>query len=221
MLFFRKNVMAFTGLFLCVFLVVHLAGNLILLLPSRISHDLYNLYSHKLGENIVIKLVSFVLYFSIIAHSVYALLITLKNKRSQGQKYLVNNPDQSCSWTSQNMGLLGFLILVFIVVHMAHLWARIKLGLGDMVPLDKNGLKDIYLVTTELFQNPFYVFFYVVLMIPLAMHIKHGFSSAFKTLGLYNLKYIKRVTVVGNIFSTVILLGFATIPIVVYMRGIQ
>lgn len=220
MLFFRKNVMAFTGLFLCVFLVVHLGGNTILLLPNNISHELYNVYSHKLSENIIIKVVSIFLYLSIIAHVVYAFLITLKNRKSQGQKYLINNYSESSSWTSQNMGLLGFVILIFIVVHLVNFWARIKLGLGESVPLDSNGLKDVFVVTTTLFKNPYYVIFYSVLMIPLAMHIKHGFSSAFKTLGLYNVKYIKRITCVGNIFATIVLIGFVIIPIVVYLRSL-
>ncbi|CBW25386.1 fumarate reductase transmembrane cytochrome b subunit [Halobacteriovorax marinus SJ] len=220
MLFFRKNVMAFTGLFLCVFLVVHLGGNLILLLPPHISHDLYNIYSHKLGENIFIKVVSIALYLSIIVHTIYAVLVTKRNNFSKGQKYYVNHATESSSWTSQNMGLLGFIILIFIVVHMANFWARIKLGFGDSVPLDSNGLKDVYIVTTSLFKNPLYVLFYSVLMVPLAMHINHGFSSAFKTLGLYNLKYIKRVSFIGKIFSTAVLVGFGIIPIIVYLRSL-
>mgnify|MGYP000577898757 CR=1 FL=1 len=220
MLFFRKNVMAITGLFLCLFLVVHLGGNSILLLPERISHDLYNTYSHELGENIVIKIVSFLLYFSIIAHSIYAFIITYKNRKSKGEKYLINQATLSSSWTSQNMGLLGFLILIFIIVHMVNFWARIKLGFGEAIPLDRNGISDVYVVTTTLFKNPYYVFFYVILMIPLGMHIRHGFSSAFKTLGLYDLKFIKKVSLVGNIFSVIVLVGFAIIPIVVYLRGL-
>ncbi|WP_372653152.1 succinate dehydrogenase cytochrome b subunit [Halobacteriovorax sp.] len=220
MLFVRKNIMAFSGLFLCVFLVVHLGGNLILLLPSDISHNLYNAYSDKLGGNVFIKVVSIFLYLSIILHSIYAALITIKNKRAQGKKYLLNNTIESSSWTSQNMGLLGFSILIFIIIHLSNFWWRIKLGFGEAVPLDANGLKDVYLVTTELFKNPYYVLIYVVFMIPLAMHIKHGFSSAFKTLGLYNLSYIKKIALLGNIFSIIVLIGFSIIPIVVYMRGL-
>ncbi len=220
MLFVRKNIMAFTGLFLCIFLVVHLGGNLILLLPSETAHGLYNSYSAKLGGNIFIRVVSIFLYLSILLHTVYAALITSKNNKSKGKKYLVNHTIESSSWTSQNMGLLGFSILIFILIHLSNFWWRVKLGYGEIVPLDSNGLKDVYLITTELFKNPYYVFIYVIFIIPLSMHIKHGFSSAFKTLGLYNLNYIRKVSIIGNMFSIIILIGFSVIPVAVYLRGL-
>ncbi|WP_127717950.1 succinate dehydrogenase cytochrome b subunit [Halobacteriovorax sp. HLS] len=222
MLFLRKNVMAFTGLFLCIFLVVHLAGNLILLLPAGLSKNLYNIYSHTLGENILIKVVSIILYLSIILHTVYAFLITMKNKNSLGEvDYFVNHKQDNSSWTSQNMGLLGMVILVFIVVHMVNFWMRVKLGFGEVIPLDQNGYKDVYLVVSELFRNPLYVIFYSVLMIPLGLHLKHGFSSAFKTLGVYKKSYIQRINIISLIFSIVTFIGFSVIPIVVYLRGLS
>lgn len=216
MLFIRKNIMAFTGLFLCLFLTVHLAGNLILLLPATSAHSLYNSYSHALGSNPLIKVVSFLLYFSIILHSLYALLITLYNRKTKGQR---NDRPIVHNWTSQNMGLLGFVILIFIVVHMGQLWARIKLGIGASVPLDSLGHHDVYLITAELFQNPWYVAFYSLLMIPLGFHLSHGFTSAFKTLGFYSPYYLKCLRCIGFLYSLVISLGFFLIPIVVYLRA--
>lgn len=221
MLFLRKNIMAFTGLFLCLFLVIHLAGNLILLLPKDHAKDIYNLYSHTLGENLLIKVVSIALYLSIILHSIYALLITLKNNKAQGVEYAVKSNTGISTWTSQNMGSLGFIILIFIVIHMANFWMRIKLGIGEAVPTTQQGYKDVYSVTTALFRNPFYVIFYSALMIPLCLHLSHGVSSAFKTIGVYKKSYIKWIDKVGKYYAYAISFGFFVIPIVVYLRGMK
>jgi succinate dehydrogenase/fumarate reductase cytochrome b subunit len=83
----KKNLMALTGLFLCLFLVIHLFGNLQLLLPAETSRWQFNFYSKLLSENLFIKLISYVLFASILAHAVYALLITIQNRRSNGKRY--------------------------------------------------------------------------------------------------------------------------------------
>jgi len=92
---------------------------------------------------------------------------------------------------SQNMGLLGVFILLFIVVHLANFWAKIKLGIGEDVGVDVNGNVDVYEVTSILFHNIYYVLFYSVLMIPLGFHLYQGFKSAFMTLGFYHKKGLK------------------------------
>ncbi|MFG1482972.1 succinate dehydrogenase cytochrome b subunit [Halobacteriovorax sp. HFRX-2_2] len=221
MLFFRKYVLAVTGLFLCLFLLIHLCGNLILLLPQEYAHSLYNLYSHTLAENIFIKAVSFILYFAIALHTYMAIVITLKNSRSQGVEYALKDNREVSTWTSQNMGFLGFFILLFIVIHMANFWAKIKFGLGGSVYNDSNGYKDVYLLTTTLFRNPFYVIFYCVLMVPLGAHLNHGLSSAFKTLGFYRLSHIRIIDCSAKIFSYFITIGFVLIPIVIFIREVM
>ncbi|MFG1500717.1 succinate dehydrogenase cytochrome b subunit [Halobacteriovorax sp. XZX-3] len=218
MLFFRKYILAFTGLFLCLFLIVHLGGNLILLLPKFHAQSLYNLYSHTLAENLLIKVVSIFLYLAILIHTYMAVRVTIKNSRSQGVDYAFKDNSEVTTWTSQNMGLLGFIILIFIVVHMGNFWARVKLGFGQSIPIDSSGHKDIYLITTQLFKNPFYVIFYSLLMIPLGAHINHGLSSAFKTLGFYRLKHIQVLDKCSRFFSLIITFGFAIIPIVIFIR---
>ncbi len=215
---FRKSVIAITGLFLCAFLLVHLSANSILLLPESIARDLYNSYSTTLRESPLIKIIAYVLYLSIILHALYALLVTLKNRKAKSQKYVVNHPKENSSWTSQNMGLIGIVILLFIVVHLANFWARIKLGMGEEVPLDSLGNKDVYEVTYSLFQNIYYVIFYSVIAIPLAMHIHHGLKSAFKTLGFYHKGGLKVVAKLSLIFAVIMAVGFGIIPIIVYFK---
>ncbi|WP_430965345.1 succinate dehydrogenase cytochrome b subunit [Spongiimicrobium sp. 2-473A-2-J] len=217
-LFFRKTIIAGTGLFLCIFLIVHLSANCILLLPEETARGLYNSYSTTLRESPLIKLVAYALYASILLHVVYALLVTLQNRKANPQKYVLNRFQENSTWTSQNMGLIGTMILLFIVVHLANFWARIKLGMGEAVRLDAAGNMDVYEVTSSLFHNIYYVIFYTVLVIPLALHLHHGLKSAFKTLGFYHKKGLRIIAKVALIYAIIMGAGFGIIPFIVYFK---
>lgn len=217
-LFFRKGIIAATGLFLCLFLIVHLSANCILLLPEEMAREIYNSYSTTLRESPLIKVVAYLLYLSIIVHVVYALIVTLRNRKAKPVKYAVNRTNENSTWASQNMGLLGVLILIFIVVHLANFWARIKLGLGEGVGTDNLGNKDVYKVTSSLFHNIYYVIFYALLMIPLGYHLNHGLKSAFKTLGFYHKRGLKILSKVALVYALIVSILFGIIPLVVYFK---
>lgn len=217
-IFFRKSVIAATGLFLCLFLIVHLSANAILLLPEATARSLYNSYSTTLRESPLITVVGYVLYLSIILHVVYAAIITYKNRQARTERYVVNHKNENSSWTSQNMGLLGILVLVFIVVHMVNFWARIKLGIGESVGLDVEGYVDVYEVTYALFHNIYYVLFYSLLMIPLGLHLYHGLQSAFKSLGFYHRRGLRILAKVSLVYAAVMAVGFGVIPLIVYFK---
>ena len=218
MLFFRKSIVAATGLFLCLFLIVHLSANCILLLPEEMARGIYNTYSTTLRENPLIKVIAYLLYLSIILHVVYALLVTLRNKKAKPTKYATNLTEENSTWTSQNMGLIGVAIFVFIVVHLANFWARIKLGMGEVVGTVELGNVDVYEVTSSLFHNIYYVLFYSLLMIPLGLHLHHGLKSAFKTLGFYHREGLKVVAKISLLYAAVMSIGFGVIPFVVYFK---
>ena len=217
-MFFRKSIIALTGLFLCIFLIVHLSANSILVLPEETARSLYNSYSTTLRESPVIKIVAYVLYLSIILHVIYALLITVNNRRAKAKGYLVNQYRRNSSWTSQNMGLLGISILLFIVVHLANFWARIKLGMGEGVGLDANGHVDVYEVTYSLFQNGYYVVFYTLLMVPLGLHLHHGLKSAFMTLGFYHKRGLRTIAKISLVYAIIMAVGFGIIPLIVFLK---
>jgi len=217
-LFFRKSMVAITGLFLCLFLIVHLSANCLLLLPEQTARGVYNAYSTWLRENPLIMVIAYALYLSIILHVVYALLVTIRNRSAKPVGYAVNHTEANSSWASQNMGLIGLSILIFIVVHLANFWARIKLGLGDGVGLDIAGNKDVYEVTYTLFHNIYFVLFYSLLMIPLGMHLHHGLKSAFKTLGFYHKRGLEVLAKISLIYAAIIAVGFGIIPFVVYFK---
>ncbi|MEM7486489.1 MAG: succinate dehydrogenase cytochrome b subunit [Bacteroidota bacterium] len=217
-MFFRKTIIALTGLFLCIFLIVHLSANCILLLPEETARGLYNSYSTTLRESPLIKIIAYVLYLSIVLHVIYALIVTVKNKKAKPQRYLVNLTKENSSWTSQNMGLIGIMVLLFLVVHLANFWARIKLGMGDAVALDINGHVDVYEVTYSLFQNIYFVLLYTLLMIPLGLHLNHGLKSAFKTLGFYHKKGLRILAKVSLVYAGIMAIGFGIIPFIVFFK---
>ena len=217
-LFFRKSMVAITGLFLCLFLIVHLSANCLLLLPEETARGVYNAYSTWLRENPLIMVIAYALYLSIILHVVYALMVTIRNKKAKPVSYAVNHTEANSSWASQNMGLICLSILIFIVVHLANFWARIKLGLGDGVGMDAAGNKDVYEVTYALFHNIYFVLFYSLLMIPLGLHLHHGLKSAFKTLGFYHKRGLEVLAKISLIYAAIIAVGFGIIPFVVYFK---
>ena len=161
---------------------------------------------------------AYILYVSIILHAFYALLITIRNRKAKPQKYVLNHSNENSTWTSQNMGLIGTLIFLFIIVHLANFWARIKLGIGEEVGIDALGNKDVYEVTYSLFQNIYFVIFYSLISIPLALHLHHGLKSAFKTLGFYHKKGLKLLAKVSLVYAVIMGVGFGIIPFIVYLK---
>jgi succinate dehydrogenase / fumarate reductase cytochrome b subunit len=210
----RKNLMAFTGLFLCFFLVIHLAGNLQLLLPPEKAQIQYNHYSELLSHNILIKLVSYLLYASIVAHAVLSLFLTLKSREVNGaQKYAYDQRKAASPWQARNMGFLGALLLAFLIFHMANFWYPYKFG---AIPIDAAGRKDLYRVVVTAYREWWYVAIYVLAMLVLGFHLLHGFYSAFQTLGLYHPKYANWMKWGGRAYTLLITGGFIFIPIWVY-----
>lgn len=209
----RKNWMALTGLFLYLFLVIHLLGNLQLFLPEERAHRQFNLYSHILSENIIIMVISYILYASIIAHVVYAVIITITNKKAGKVRYHYDKRGAVSKWYSRNMGLLGTVILIFLVIHLRDFWYVYKFG---KVPLDADGHKDLYVLVVSAYSELWYVLLYILCMVALCYHLLHGFFSAARTLGLYHPRYAKWIRIFGWVFSIVICTGFAAMPVYVH-----
>ncbi|MCF8220469.1 MAG: succinate dehydrogenase cytochrome b subunit [Cryomorphaceae bacterium] len=124
----KKVWMALTGLFLCTFLVGHLAGNMQLILKTgEEGRRAFNEYAYFMGHNPFIKVLSYVTYFSIIFHAVQGFYLTYQNKKARPQGYAYSKPGANSSLPSRYMAILGTIILVFIVTHMANFWWRAKI----------------------------------------------------------------------------------------------
>lgn len=212
----KKLIMALTGLFLILFLAVHLAGNLQLLFDDQ--GKAFNIYAHSMATNPFIKVVSIGNFAFILIHVVYSIVLTRKNKSARKIGYDVSTKDTQSTWASKNMGLLGFILLVFILVHLKGFWYEFKFGSIPFATYDGAEYKNVYMIISEAYSQIWYVLFYVVCMGFLAFHLSHGFSSAFQTLGLNHKKYSPIVKSVGKAFSIIVPVLFALIPIMMYLN---
>lgn len=207
----RKTVMAATGLFLCVFLVEHLYGNLLLFYTD--GGEAFVEYSHTLVHSLFIRIVEIFLFGAIIVHIVQAVNLTRQNAQARPVKYAQYKVNETSNWFSRNMGITGSLILFFLVVHLWRFFVpyRITGEVGGESQL--NVAQDVKLA----FQNGWYVLFYLISITILAFHLNHGFHSAFKSLGLNSKKHEQMLSVTGSVFAWgVVGVGFASIPVLFY-----
>jgi succinate dehydrogenase / fumarate reductase, cytochrome b subunit len=210
----RKVLMALTGLFLILFLIVHLIGNL-QLLKSDEGHA-FNVYAKFMTSNPVIVTISYLNYTCIVVHVIWAIMLTRRNRAARGtERYAVNK--NSSPWTSRNMGILGTLIFIFLVIHLRGFWAQMHWGGIPVKTYDGVEVKDLYAVVDLAYSSVWYVAIYVVSMAVLAFHLWHGFASSFQTLGLNHLKYNPLIRVVGQTFAIVVPALFALIPIWMFL----
>lgn len=209
--------MSLTGLFLCLFLVVHMIGNLQLFVND--NGETFNQYAYFMTHNGLIKFVSYGNYFFILLHAVQGILITAYNKKAKGGRYQGKEvSDTEASFAARNMRNLGLLIFAFIGIHLWNFWAKMHFFEMPTATYDGETVKDLYILVSEAFKNPALVLFYLVSLVALAIHLWHGFWSAFQSLGLNNQKYspILRGAALG--YSILIPLGFATMPIWFYVK---
>lgn len=213
----KKYWMATTGLFLCLFLVGHLAGNLQLLLkfsPETLAQ--FNDYAYFMTHNIFIKVMSYITYISILFHAVDGILLTVANRKARPVGYAMSNPAANSTWSSRNMALLGTLILAFIIMHMAQFWGKMHFGTLTTYKMDGKEIKDLYSVVIYFYKQPdtglLWCFVYLIGMISLSFHLMHGFQSAFQSAGLRHAKYTPLIKQIGFGFAILIPLAFAVIP---------
>ncbi len=207
--------MSLTGLFLILFLVVHLLGNLQLLYND--SGEEFNKYAKFMTSNPLIKTISILNYIFILLHAVQGILLWIQNRRARGMKYAVPN-QQTSSFAARNMAGLGTVIFVFILIHLWQFWFQMKFGNLEMASYEGYGeVKNLYVPVAHAFRQWWYVLFYVICMGVIALHLWHGFQSAFQTLGINHKKYTPVIMWLGKAYSIVIPLGFALIPIWFYL----
>lgn len=208
----KKYWMAITGLFLCLFLVGHLAGNLQLLLAD--GQIQFNEYAKFMTTNPAVKILSYLTYISVIVHIVDGIMLTLQNKKARPVQYAYNKPEANSTWASRNMALLGISIMLFLIIHLRAFW--FEMHWGD-IGFDANQNKDLYTVVITSFKQWWYTALYVVFMVLLAFHLTHGFQSAFQSLGLKAGKYKDLIEKSGKAFAFAIPLLFAIIPIYIFL----
>lgn len=194
----RKFAMALSAFFLIIFLLIHVSVNLL----SVFSEEVFNTASHFMGTNPVIQFaMQPVLILGVVFHFVMGMILERKNRKAVGVSYAQNNGAANSTWMSRNMIFSGMAILAFIVLHFIDFWIpEIKYKFIDVLPEDPNRY------FTELqhkFVSPIRVGAYVIAFVFLALHLLHGFQSAFQSMGLNN-KYTKSFERCATAYSIII-----------------
>jgi succinate dehydrogenase / fumarate reductase cytochrome b subunit len=197
----KKQLMAVTGLALTLFLVVHLAGNLLIFLGP----DAFNGYARRLEESPLLIPAEVGLLLVFAAHVVLAIAVTVGNRRARLARYAMKAREGGKTIASSTMLLSGSIILVFIVIHLINFKFASREG------------TTLYGLVLDKFHSLPYVLGYVAAMFVLAVHIGHGFQSAFRTLGLVHPKYTPAVTWAGKALMVAFFVGYASIPVWAYV----
>ena len=210
----KKLIMSLAGLFLIVFLVVHLSINLSLIFSD--SREFFNKAAHFMSSNVLIKVIEMVLFGGLILHLFYGFYLQLKNWIARGRGYSVGNYSQT-SFFSKFMIHTAVVITVFLVIHLSDFYFKAKI-FGEVPEVFYNGkpYHDLGILVIEKFKIPGFVIFYIACLLFLAFHLFHGFWSAFQTLGLDHKVYTPVIKVIGILYTVIITAGFILIPVYIY-----
>ena len=210
----KKLVMGVTGIFLISFLVVHATLNSFIFFND--GGVLFNEGAEFMSHNPVIRIMEILLFIGIIIHIVQALILTIQNNKARPIKYAINNGGSNSKWYSRSMGLLGTLLLLFLIIHLKHFWV-----VSRFTNEITSGEETLFGEMKEVFESPLLVLVYVLGVISLGYHLLHGFQSAFQTLGLNHPKYTPIIKAFGFWFSIIISVVFASMPISIYLGWIK
>jgi succinate dehydrogenase / fumarate reductase cytochrome b subunit len=209
----KKLIMGLTGLFLISFLVVHCFLNCFVFIPD--GGLSFNIGAHFMATNWIIRAMEVVLMAGLLLHIVQGARLTFQNQAARPIKYAYNDGNANSKWYSRSMGLLGTLLLIFLIVHLSQFWVVSRFT--GIPSVDANGHEDLYAVMKETFKDLWIVILYVLAMVSLGYHLLHGFASTFQTMGWNHKKYTPIIKVIGVGFSIIIPLLFAAMPVWIYL----
>ena len=209
--------MSISGLFLILFLLFHLCMNI----AAVFSGEAYNMVCELLGTNWYALVGTLVLAAGVVVHFVYAIMLTLQNRRARGaDRYATSARPKGVEWASQNMFVLGVIVILGLILHLTHFWANMMLAElagvhGEIAPTDGAAFINFYfqgnIVNTVL---------YLIWFAALWFHLTHGFWSAIQTLGWNNNIWLSRWECISKWVATIICGLFAIVTIIFYLNGV-
>ena len=214
--------MALSGLFLIAFLVVHAGLNACIW--ANDGGKMFNKAAHWMGANWVPRVLEIGLFVFILIHIIQGLVVELQNRTKRGKGYAVNLGNRGSKWYSRAMGVLGSIILIFLVVHLIDFWYPSRFGGLEPIYYDGDTTQyhNLYAEMKYKFTTfPLIPVIYILGVIALFWHLVHGFQSAFRTLGVTNHKYINLLIGLGWAFSIIICLAFIMMPVSFLLNWIQ
>ena len=214
--------MSVSGLALILFLTFHMAMNAVALF----SGEGYNMVCEFLGANWYALVATLGLAALVVVHIVYAFVLFIQNRRARGnQRYAVTAKPKGVEWASQNMLVLGIVVIGGLALHLTHFWS--KMQLAEIMGLHEVLVNGVEVAPTNgaaliaiNFSNPVIVALYVVWLAAIWFHLTHGFWSALHTLGWNNKNWIDRLQCISNVYTTIIVLGFIAVPILFLVKSL-
>jgi succinate dehydrogenase / fumarate reductase cytochrome b subunit len=205
----KKITMAFTGLFLILFLIVHAGINACIFLGD--NGETFNQVAHFMGHNWIMRFLEVGLFTGFIIHIAQGLILVRQNQTARPVGYYMNKPEKNSKWYSRSMGLLGTLLLIFLIIHLSHFYVGSRAALygGYEEP-------SLFIEMQQVFSNGWVVLIYMVGLVALFWHLKQGFQSAFQTLGINHKRYTPLLKTIGLGYSIIICVLFAMMPLAFY-----
>ena len=222
--------MGLTGLFLICFLIIHCGVNAMIFFND--NGETFNHWAHFMGTNLIIRVLEIGLFAGILLHIIQGLVLWVQNNKARPIKYAVNKAASNSVWYSRSMGLLGTLILLFLILHLYHFWTPSRLGgiagIHELKEIklgaeyNNQEVHDLYSEMLVVFQNNLWVVIvYLLGVISLCWHLLHGFQSVFQTFGLNHNRYTPMIKLIGIAYSLIICLLFASMPVCMYMEWVK
>jgi succinate dehydrogenase / fumarate reductase, cytochrome b subunit len=213
----KKMIVAVTGVILIAFIVGHLLGNLQIFLGP----EWVNTYAEKLRElGPLLWVIRVFLLVTVLLHIFYTISLALENRRARPVKY-EEKEHVKATFASRSMALSGLVLLAFIIYHIAHFTVRVTDPRFLLLKADPLNRYDVYSMMVYGFQNVFVSAFYIIGMFLLALHLSHGTSSFFQSLGLNDKKLTPRLATAGRIFAWLIFVGYTSIPVAVLLHLVK
>lgn len=213
----KKWVMALTGFFLIIFLIVHAGIN-----STIWANDggvMFNKAAHFMGSTVLIRIMEIGLFVGIFIHIIQAYVLEVTNRSKRKKGYSVSMGNRGSTWYSRSMGLLGTLLLLFFILHWYHFWIPSRFtGIpgAEMRLEDGTTVHNLYALMQVTFQEAWVVIIYILACFSLCWHLLHGFQSAFRTVGVSNPKYMSLIKKTGFAYSIIISVVFAMMPVSMY-----
>lgn len=220
----KKLVMGFTGIFLVLFLIVHVGLNATIWAGD--GGEMFNKAAHFMGGTIITRIMEIGLFVGFFLHILQGYLLTAQNRSKRSVGYAIDYGNKGSKWYSRSMAILGTLLLLFLIMHIYHFWTPSRLGgffsIHELAIVNYGPTEyhNLFGEMDLVFANPLIVVLYVLACGSLGYHLAHGFQSAFKTIGVHNKRYQIMLQGLGYGFSLIVPIAFAMMPISFYFNWI-
>ena len=205
----QKQIVALSGLGMAVFVLAHMAGNMLVFISPRA----YNEYGHAMISNPVIYAAELGLVAFFIAHAFYATYLTWKNYNARPEKYAMRaSGEKRTPWLHRTLFAQGLILLFFVVTHLI----TFKYGTLYTINYGNGEIRDLFRLMVEVFSNPAAVAWYLVSLAILGAHLSHGVSSTIQSFGLHHPRYTPWLRCFSRVYAAVVALGFISQPIYIY-----